>query len=384
MKCVNCGAHIKDGSIYCSVCGKEARVINGYTSLEDDLLHSLLREGAENKTGQRSSNKKRLTREEQVRIQRRKQQMPILVTSAILVVCILIGIGIKTYIDHKNDNSYEYQMEMAASEVVDHNYEVALRYYARALAIRPTDITCRMEMVEIDMLRSDYDSAIVLLQEVIQLDESYEEAYELLIDIYKERNQYDQIRNLAKLTKDPTVLKLFEGYLIDQPVLYPEDSKHKTAIKITMFSAADEPIYYTLDGSDPTKDGILYVKGIDLKQTGEYVIRAVCKNIESGVYSEEVKKKYSLSIEPPDAPRTTPAGGTVFSELTYVTLYAEEDCSIYYTWDGSTPTDASEKYSIPIEIPEGENILSAIAVNEHTGQTSAVMQELFTYVKTME
>ena len=384
MKCVNCGAHIKDGSVYCPMCGREAQVVNGYTSLEDDLLHSLLREGVENEAGQPSSYKMRRAKEEQLRKQKRKQQLPVLVTCGILFVCILIGVGIKTYVDYKNDNSYEYQMEMAANEVIDHNYELALNYYARALAIRPTDITCRMEMVEIDMLRSDYDAAIVLLQEVIQLEENHYKAYELLIDIYKERKQYDQIRNLAKFTKEPKILALFEGYLIDVPVLYPEDGKHKTAVTITMISVADEPIYYTLDGSDPRENGILYVKGIPLKQTGEYIVRAVCKNIESGAYSEEVKKKYSLSIEPPDAPRTTPAGGSVFSELTYVTLYAEEDCSIYYTWDGSTPTVESEKYSIPVAIPEGEHILSAIAVNEQTGLTSAVMQERFTYVITME
>ena len=384
MKCVNCGAHIKDGSVYCPVCGREAQVVNGYTSLEDDLLHSLLREGVENKDGQSFSNKKRLTREEQVRINKQKQQMPILVTCAILIVCILIGIGLKIYIDYKNENSYEYQMEMAGAEVIDHNYEVALKYYARALAIRPTDIECRMKMVEIDMLRLDYDAAIVLLQEIIQLDEKHQKAYELLIDIYKERKQYDQIRNLAKLTKEPEILALFEGYLIEAPVLYPEDGKHKTAITITMVSVTDEPVYYTLDGSDPKENGILYVKGIHLNQSGEVVIRAVCKNIENGVYSEEVKKKYSLLIEPPAAPRTSPAGGSIFSELTYVTLYTEEECSIYYTWDGSTPTKESEKYMVPIEIPEGENILSAIAINERTGLTSAVMQERFTYVKTTE
>lgn len=384
MKCVNCGANIKDGSVYCPVCGKEAQVVNGYTSLEDDLLHSLLREGVENETGQQSSYKNKLTKEERLRIQKKKQQMPILVTCCILIVFILIGIGIKTYVDYKNDNSYEYQMEMAANEVIDHNYELALQYYSRALAIRPTDITCRMEMVEINLLRSDYDAAIVLLQEVIQLDAEHHKAFEQLIEIYEERNQFDQIRTLAKFAKKPQIQALFEEYLIEKPVLYPESGKHKTAITVTMVSVADEPIYYTLDGSNPTEHGILYVKGINLNQTGEFVIRAVCKNIENGVYSEEVKVNYSLAIEPPAAPKTSPAGGSVFSEMTYVTLYAEEDCSIYYTWDGSTPTNASDKYSIPLAIPEGEHILSAIAINEQTGLVSAVMQELFTYVITTE
>ena len=384
MKCVKCGANIKSGSVYCPVCGKEAQMINGYTSLEDDLLHSLLRQGVENESEQELINKNRLTKEKQLHLQQQKQQLPILITCSMLVVFILIGIGIKTYIDYKNDNSYEYQMEMAAEEVIDHNYELALQYYYRALAIRPMDITCRMKMVEIDILRSNYDAAIVLLQEVIQLDNKHYKAYEQLIDIYKERKQYDQIRNLAQFTKDEKILALFEGYLIEQPVLYPEDGKHKTAITITMVSATDEPIYYTLDGSNPIEHGTLYVKGIEINQTGNVIVRAVCKNIENGVYSEEVKKQYSLTIEAPDAPKASPAGGNIFSELTYVTLYAQEDCSIYYTWDGTTPTNGSEKYSVPLEIPEGEHILSAIAIDDRTGLTSAVMQERFTYVLTME
>lgn len=382
MKCVNCSAHIKDGSIYCPVCGKEAQVVNGYVSLEDDLLHSLLREGIAGKIRQPSS--KNIETKKQMPLQNRKHQVPILVICAVFVICILIGIGIKTYFDYKNNNSYEYQMEMAKAEVFDHNYESAIKYYSRALAIHPTDIVCRMEMVEIHMIRMDYDSAIVLLQEVIQLDNNDEIAYRTLIDIYKKREQYDQIVNLAKLTKEPELLQLFDGYLIDEPVLYPEDGKHKTAINVSMVSVTDEPIYYTLDGSDPITDGILYIDDINLNQTGEYVVRAVCKNIETGIYSEEVKKKYSLSIKPPDVPKATPTGGTVFSELTYVTLYTEEDCSIYYTWDGTTPTNTSEKYTVPLEIPEGEHILSAIAVNEHTGLISEVMQERFTYVKMME
>ena len=275
-------------------------------------------------------------------------------------------------------------MELAESEVIAHNYEAALKYYSRALAIWPTSIDCRMKMVEIDLLQSNYESAIVLLQEVIQLEESHQKAYELLIDIYKDHKQYDQIRNLAKLTKDPVILALFKGYVIEQPNLYPEDIRHKTAINLTMLSVEEEPIYYTLDGSDPIENGILYVKTIPLNQSGEYVVRAVCKNIQSGVYSEEVKKKYSLSIEPPAAPKSTPAGGNIFSELTYITLHAEEDCTIYYTWDGSIPTIESEKYSAPIPIQEGEHILTAIAVNKKTGLTSAVMQESFTYVITME
>ena len=99
MKCANCDAEIKDGSIYCPVCGKEAQMVNGYVSLEDDFLHSLLREGI---------NKRILSPEEQARLRKRKQAMPIIVTGLILAILIAVGVVVKLFIDYKNDNSYEY------------------------------------------------------------------------------------------------------------------------------------------------------------------------------------------------------------------------------------------------------------------------------------
>ena len=135
MKCANCDAEIKDGSIYCPVCGKEAQMVNGYTSLEDDFLHSLLREGIKPQ-----SKKRVLSEEEQLRIRKRKQLMPVFLTGLLLAVMITIGIVIKIFVDYKNDNSYNYQMKMAQVEMVDHNYERALQHLKRALAIVPSDI----------------------------------------------------------------------------------------------------------------------------------------------------------------------------------------------------------------------------------------------------
>ena len=124
----------------------------------------------------------------------------------------------------------------------------------------------------------------------------------------------------------------------------------------------------------------LYFFRIDVNKTGDFKIRAVCKNIDTGVYSKEVEREYQIVIVPPDVPSAYPAGGNVFTELTHVRLWAQEECSIYYTWDGTRPTTASAKYTEPIAIPEGEYILSAIAVNERTGLISEVMQESYTYL----
>ena len=55
-------------------------------------------------------------------------------------------------------------------------------------------------------------------------------------------------------------------------------------------------------------------------------------------------------------------------------ITADEGCSIYYTWDGTDPTDTSARYTEPIEVPEGNNILSIIVVNDKTKLTSEILR----------
>lgn len=296
MKCANCDAEIKDGSIYCPVCGKEAQMVNGYISLEDDFLHSLLREGI---------NKKVLSPEEQARLRKRKQAMPIIVTGLILAILIAVGVVLKLFIDYKNDNSYEYQMKMAQSEIFDHNYESAMEYLARALAIEPEDVDSRMEMAEIYLLYEKEDAAIVLLTEVIRLDEDYQDAYESLIEIYADNEQYEKIKTLSEYTDDKEIKVLFTDYLVTTPSIYPSGDTFYDELHVTILSVDDYAIYYTTDGTDPTTNGKRYVEGVGITfdNSGLYKVKAVCKN-KNGIYSDVVTQNYQIVLTPKQEPET--------------------------------------------------------------------------------
>lgn len=377
MKCVKCGAEMKEGCIYCSVCGHESKIMPDYNLLEDDYLRTILKE--ENRKDSETTRKKKTGQKPPVK-KKMSSKVPIIVVCCLLAVAILAGIAVKLYIDDRNANSYDYQVEMAGQEAVDKNYENALHYYKTALALKPDDIAVRLAMSDIYMEQKDYDSAMVLLIEVIDLEDTNEQAYQNLIHIYEEKGDYGSIAELASGITDINILKLFDEYLVASPVISPVDGDYEDYTEVTLYSMEGYDIYYTINGAEPDEEtGILYNDrtGILLDESGQYLIQAVCVN-DRGISSDVVTASYFIEILPPDFAKVSPDGGTIAPD-TPVTIEAEEGCSIYYTWDGTDPTKFSAKYEGPLEIPYGNNILSVLVVNDKTGLDSGVYRTNFIY-----
>ena len=75
----------------------------------------------------------------------------------------------------------------------------------------------------------------------------------------------------------------------------------------------------------------------------------------------------STPVDEVAAPVITPATGT-YTEPQTVTITATEGCAIYYTLDGSDPTDASTRYEAPFQVSE-TTIVKAVAVNADDSQS---------------
>lgn len=377
MKCVKCGAELKQGCLYCSVCGYESQILPDYSVLEDDYLRSLLKE--ENKP-QTAEKEQEIETAKKQKKREKNSHLLLIVLGCLLLIGIGVGIGVKLYIDEQNANSYDYQMEMARKEEAEGNYEEALDFYNAALDIQPQDLEARTAMTDIYMEQKNYDSAMILLMEIIKSDRSNRDAYEKLISIYEEKEDYDSILALADDVTEAEILGLFQPYLVTPPVISPLGGTYEGELTVSMISLKGYDIYYTLDGTIPdTMNGILY-RGNELEfdKAGEYQIKAVCIN-EKGISSEMVEEFYRVEEKAPDAPTVTPDGGEIWGE-TYVTITAEEGCSIYYTWDGTDPTKESAKYTEPIYVPEGNNVLSVLVVNDRNGLSSRVYRSNFSYL----
>lgn len=80
----------------------------------------------------------------------------------------------------------------------------------------------------------------------------------------------------------------------------------------------------------------------------------------------EYQPTHSISLE----------AGT-YRELKEVTLSSEQDASIYYTLDGTIPTEQSEKYEGPIQLPVGKSVLSVVAIRANGAIGQVERREYF-------
>lgn len=128
---------------------------------------------------------------------------------------------------------------------------------------------------------------------------------------------------------------------------------YQTSQSVSLETATqDASIYYTIDGSNPTRDSYRYQQPIVLPLNSTTEIRARAFKTD-WLPSEIGANTYiitgSVSIR---EPVFTPAAGT-YSMSQQITINAPDpaDASIYYTTDGTDPTQSSAQYTGAIDVP---------------------------------
>jgi len=125
-------------------------------------------------------------------------------------------------------------------------------------------------------------------------------------------------------------------------------------------------IYYTTDGTTPTTKSTRYYGSI-LVQKGT-TINAVAQTYDYSV-SKVATAVYSFTAPP--TPTFSPAAGTYYAPQTVTISDTDKAATIYYTTDGTTPTQNSNQYYNPIQVSQTETVKAIAAATPYVQSAAA-------------
>lgn len=363
MICPFCEGKIEEGSIYCNSCGRPIQVVPDYNPLEDDFLPEMLA-GTKSKTPISDANAKR---------ESNKFEYRMIVLTAIAFVVVAVVLSTVTFYKHSSAHYYNE----ALSYYEQNDYENAVAYLEKAIE-KKGDFDSYIVLGKSYYKLEEYEKAEGAFLKAYDLNKDSVEVVSLLAILYDKTEDFLKIQGLFDLDLSKEQLEALEKYESFAPTFSLESGKYDSNISVELISPEGYNIYYTLDGTWPSeKNGKLYEEPVKITNQGKTTLSAVCVNDEgklSGVASET----YEISYVMPMTPEISPTGGVITKE-TYLTITCEtEGVSIYYTWDDTMPTVDSALYTEPILVPEGNHVLSVIAIDEH-GMSSDVLKSNYIY-----
>ncbi len=169
--------------------------------------------------------------------------------------------------------------------------------------------------------------------------------------------------------------------IVVNPVQFsPVGNNYTTDQLVTLSTETDEAtIYYTLDGTIPTNDSIMYTGPIPVSGHGSSIgIRAIAFK-EGFKTSSITSSKFNVNYPSVEEPKFNNFTRTIYEDFTLAITSETADAEIYYTLDDTLPSKVNGiLYSEPISINENgkKYTISAIAYKDEMRPSSYGFIEL--------
>lgn len=389
MKCPNCGAEMKEGTLYCEHCGEDIHIVPDFEPEIEYNMEQTLNDIAKEMEPETEKDKEDALQDatefqdwdepsgnQTIRHPFRwKFILLALVLVVVAVVCTGFGISYSHY------HSAEYQIKCAKDYVAREEYDQAIACYERALEIDPGNITLKFELADIYFQKNNKIKYEYLLREIVAdptaTTEQLESAYGKLIAIYAAREDHKTINDLLQNCGNVNIMSKYQSYMAMEPEFSLQEGYYTSIqpLKLTTFGSGK--IYYTMDGSEPGENSSLYTAPI-LLESGDYCVKAIYIN-ENDISSKVVTKNYHIEIEELSAPDVTAVSGDYEFPINIEVADGED---VYYTTDGSDPTQNSSVYIGPIPMPLGKSVFRFIRIAD--GRKSEIVEKSYNLVMNTE
>lgn len=355
MKCPNCGAEIPEGCLLCEKCGAEIRIVPDFdTEVENSIAETLSNVAVNLGTSDQEE-------EEDIPDQKNRRFLRFSTVLVLVLIVITMILSLTAYFGSSN-----YQITQAVHEAQNQNYQKALAHLEKAKSLGGN-------AVQISFLMADYyqkegkdadfiNTLMTIMDQDGATDEEIAKAYELLVNNYAGKKQYEAINSLMQGCEYPDIRSAYTQYIADPPEFNYVEGSYNEVIPLKILANTTGHIYYTMDGSKPTTSSKEYTSPVFL-DTGNYVITAFFIN-DYGVVSPLSKSEYHVDVSAPPAPEVDQYSGEFYTPQ-LIHAEAADNCSIYYTTDGSDPTVDSTLYNGFLPMPMGVHTLKFIAIDEN-------------------
>ena len=395
MKCPDCGAEIEEGHLYCEKCGMEIQMVPDFEPEIENSITETLSTVAEEIDGsstlakdQSREGKKASVETQEPKKKKHKKQGDSLfseetgknwiIISLITFIAVMIAsVFVSVYFYHRY--SVNYQIDQARYYAQSGEYEKAIEYLEKARELKT-------DSAEIIFLEANYyyqinekqKSADLLLSLLAkgQLDyDDREKAYENIIAVWDEEEKYEDISELLLTCQDSEIINHYQQYMAMAPEFgYPSGSFDEVILlKISANTAGK--IYYTMDGSNPDENSSVYIAPLVL-ESGDYRISAIFVN-DYGIKSEVVRNWYVINLAVPPEPELLLDSGS-YHIPTMIEVIPPETGTVYYTMDGSNPTEDSLKYTGPVPMPLGRSNFKFVTISEE-GVSSEIISRSYEF-----
>ena len=380
MRCTNCGSEIEEGQLDCPECEATIQIVPDYNPLEDILAAQV--KGAIDEATMRTERQKRqkaLQMEKQARekrkkierqkAQKRRRKLTILAILGVLLALIITSCVV-LYL-----NSYAGLVSKGNRLLKQQEYELSVEPFERALSKNATKDQAYIGLANAYIKLDKLEHAEQMFMTAVEAQPKNIPIYRAFIQFYLDSKQEEQISVLLAAC-DPAILDELEEYIAEGPEFsLSENEVYDEVQELSLKSNHD--IYYTIDDTKPTTSSTRYTEPL-LLQEGDNIIRAISVN-GKGIPSLEAHRVYHIEFPVQDAPAVIPSTGQ-YEEDMMIEITVPEGYTAYYTTDNTTPTAASTRYNGPIQMPEGETLLSVVLIDGR-GRVSNMTKRNYILVK---
>ena len=188
----------------------------------------------------------------------------------------------------------------------------------------------------------------------------------------KEHEQRPTITQLGNELKNLIIGEYFEEPRIHCSKVEGDNTK----IKVSFITSPNTETYYTIDGTEPTKGSVKYNTEFIVPKFS--VIKAISFNSKG---RKSIISEITAWVKTP--PRVTSKSPKIVVEGRKISILQDpkspEGTILYYTTDGSVPTEKSTRYNLPFEVSPDVAKVRAVAIEPSdstiTKTTSLVVEK---------